>query len=115
MAAFVGATWHLYRGDALVAELVVTDSDFPWLYARLEALEGFEEVRHLFVEEQRLLEAISSADVAPEDVDAWEAAYARVRDVLTLRYPHGGIVPEYLLHIEDGQAWWRWSDERDPE
>ena len=115
MAAFVGATWQLYRGETLVAELVVTDNDFPWLYARVVALEGFEEIRHLFVEEQRLLDTISTGDVAPEDVDAWEAAYDRVREAVTLRYPHGGVVPEFLLHIDGDQAWWRWTDEHDPE
>jgi hypothetical protein len=26
-------------------------------------------------------------------------------------YPHGGEVPEFLLHIDKGEAWWRWSNQ----
>jgi hypothetical protein len=28
-----------------------------------------------------------------------------------LTYPDGRDVPEYLLHIDGDEAWWRWSDE----
>ncbi|MBX6751337.1 MAG: hypothetical protein IRY85_17015 [Micromonosporaceae bacterium] len=28
-----------------------------------------------------------------------------------LRNPEGRDVPEFLLHIDGDQAWWRWSDE----
>ncbi|MEV6847472.1 hypothetical protein [Actinoplanes sp. NPDC051411] len=30
---------------------------------------------------------------------------------VTLRYPEGNEVPEFLLHIQGDEAWWRWSDE----
>lgn len=33
-----------------------------------------------------------------------------------LRYPDGREVPEFLLHVDGEDAWWRWSDEPfDPE
>jgi hypothetical protein len=51
-------TWRLYHGDELVAALVVPGGEFPWLNARIEPREGFENVRLLFAEELRLLEKI---------------------------------------------------------
>ncbi|GAB3936611.1 hypothetical protein GCM10027614_13400 [Micromonospora vulcania] len=63
------------------------------------------EVRPLFAEELRLLDGID------EDVESWECAYDAVRNDVTLRYPNGQDVPEFLLHIEGDEAWWRWSDE----
>jgi hypothetical protein len=96
-------TWWLYRGGELIAELEVTERDFPWLYARLHPRPGFEELRPLFAEEQRLAES--------EDDDAWQGAYDRVRAAVELRYPDGRAVPEFLLHVDGDDAWWRWSDE----
>jgi hypothetical protein len=46
-----------------------------------------------------------------DDDDAWEAAYDRVRAAVSLIAPDGQAVPEFLLHIEGQDAWWRWSDE----
>ena len=45
----------------------------------------------------------------------WEAAYRRIRDVVRLLAPDGRPVPEFLLHIEGEDVWWRWSDEPFPE
>jgi hypothetical protein len=100
-----GETWRLYKGEQLIAELVVTDQDFPWLNARLEAKPGFEALRSLFDEEVRLAEAVK------DNMDAWEAAYNRVREAVSLAAPDGRRVPEFLLHIEGEEAWWRWTDE----
>ena len=101
----IGEVWRLYRGEQLIAELVVTDHDFPWLNARLEARPGFEALRPLFDEEVRRAEAVE------DDMDAWEAAYNRIREAVSLAAPDGRRVPEFLLHIEGEEAWWRWSDE----
>ena len=32
--------WHLHHGGRVVAALHVTESDFPWLHARVEPAEG---------------------------------------------------------------------------
>jgi hypothetical protein len=96
-------SWRLFHGDALVAELIVTEADFPWLHARVDARPGLEALRPLFRDEL----ALSERD---EDADAWETAYARIRAALRLEYPDGRNVPEFLLHIEGDTAWWRWSD-----
>ena len=105
---FVGETWSLYHQRELLGQLVVTGVDFPWLRARFQAEPGFQTVRPLFEEELRLLDTID------DDVDAWEAAYGRVRDAVSLAGPDGRRVPEFLLHIEGENAWWRGNDEPFP-
>ena len=104
-----GRVWHLVRGDELLAELVVTGGDFPWLNARVRPAAGFAEIRPLFDEELRRLESIG------DEPERWEAAYRRIREEVRLLASDGRPVPEFLLHIEDEDAWWRWNDEPFPE
>lgn len=68
-------------------------------------MSGFGAVRPLFEEELRALEHID------DDLGSWQAAYDRIRSSVTLHYPEGRPVPEFLLHIDNEDAWWRWSDE----
>jgi hypothetical protein len=67
--------------------------------------EGIEDVLPLFAEELLRLEGID------DDTESWEQAYNAIRIVVTLRDPEGNEVPEFLLHIDADEAWWRWSDE----
>ncbi len=101
--------WQLVRGDELLAELVVTGGDFPWLNAKVRPAVAFAEVRPLFDEELRRLEFLD------DELEQWEAAYRSIREVVRLLAPDGRPVPEFLLHIEGDDAWWRWSDEPFPE
>lgn len=71
----------------------------------MQALEGFEEVRPLFAREVQLLGHID------DDIEAWESAYDAIRRTITLKCPDGQVVPEFLLHIDGDEAWWRWSEE----
>jgi hypothetical protein len=100
-------TWTLHRRDdgRKLADLIVTGGDFPWLNARVDAGEGLAELRPLFAEELRLLKRVN------DDVESWERASDAVRNAVTLRYPEGHEVPEFLLHVAGEDAWWRWSDE----
>jgi hypothetical protein len=45
------------------------------------------------------------------DTEDWaraDACYARIRDQLTLAFPDGSPVPEFMVHIyDDGTAGWR--------
>jgi hypothetical protein len=50
--------WELVCAERTIARLVVTGSDFPWLHARLEPHDGFNEVRPMFEAELRLLDHI---------------------------------------------------------
>jgi hypothetical protein len=98
--------WQLVRPDGeLLAELVVTDSDFPWLNATIRPTVGFEDVRPLFVDELRWLHADAG------NPEQWDAAYERIRAATRLLAPDGHSVPEFLLHIDGDQAWWRWLEE----
>lgn len=84
-----GDVWTLHHGGKLVAELVVTGLDWPWVHARVVARPGFDELRPLFDE---------------------EFAYSAVRDAVTMRYPDGRDVAEFLLQIDGDVAWWRSTD-----
>jgi len=107
-AAVSDVCWLLHGGD-VVAELHVTSADFPWLNAYVVHCQGFELVEPLFEDELRHLN--SSVD---EETDAWTQAYERIRSATSLKDPAGNLVPEYLLHIAGGEAWWRWADEPFP-
>jgi hypothetical protein len=98
-------TWRILDGHVEVARLVVTESDFPWLYARVEAADAFAAVRELFVDD------LVASEQLDDDPAAADRAYEHIRRRLTLIDPEGRVVPEWLLHIDGNQAWWRWSDE----
>jgi hypothetical protein len=44
----IGDAWGLHHGGELVARIVATGGDFPWMHGRVDALPGFDEVRQLF-------------------------------------------------------------------
>lgn len=98
----VGQVWQLRRGDELVGEITVEVPDFPWLSGTFTPTPAFEEVKPLFDEELALLEA---------EEPAWERAYRRINDSLSLIAPGGQTVAEFLLHVQGTSAWFRWSDE----
>ncbi|MDG4767950.1 hypothetical protein O7632_28220 [Solwaraspora sp. WMMD406] len=110
-----GGRWLLRDHDGvLLAELVVTDGDFPWLYATLHQTEAFEPVRPLFEQELRAMRASEDGEAAGDAagaVDAWERAYLELRAATVLIDPDGRPVSEFLLHVDGDEAWWRWIDE----
>jgi hypothetical protein len=75
------------------------------LNARIRVIPGFEAVRPLFEEELRALEHIDG------DLGSWQAACDRIRAAVSLHCPESRPVPEFLLHVDGQDAWWRWSDE----
>src|SRR5690348_1721859 len=102
-----GDVWVLRRRDdgRKLADLVVTGGDFPWLSARVDPADGLDDLRPLFAEELVRLDHID------DDTDSWERAHDAIRAAVSLRHPDGHEVPEFLLHLDGGEAWWRWSDE----
>jgi hypothetical protein len=103
----MSSTWRLMLRDALIGEIEITDSDFPWLSGTFVARPGFAEVKPLFDEELSLLES--------EDYRALDDVYYRIRGTgLRLFAPDGHEVPEFLLHIREREAWFRYSDEPFP-
>ncbi len=109
MSPSVTEVWQLVRGKELLGEIIVSGGDFPWLSGTFVPQPAFVDVRPLFDAELACIEAF--ADEAREgDVDAWEQAYSRITESMSLVSPRGPV-PEFLLHIEGAQAWFRWSDE----
>jgi len=100
-----GDRWGLVRGGRRIADLVITGADFPWAEARVERLSGFEDVDSLFRAEVAALRAMEA------DYPTWEAAHEAISAAVELVRPDGTVVPEFLLHVEGDDAWWRWSDE----
>jgi hypothetical protein len=99
-----GAIWRLHHGDQEIARLTVTDADWPWVYADVEKLPAFEEFRQVFAEQELALDA--------DDWDRVDACYYQIRGALTMTFPNGEQVAEFMLHIHDnGTASWRWHDQ----
>ncbi|MFF9074837.1 hypothetical protein ACF1BP_24995 [Streptomyces sp. NPDC014735] len=95
--------WRLHHGGQEIARLTVTGADMPWTHAEVETLPGFEEFRPLFAEQERAVDE--------EDWEQADACYTRIRHALTMTFPDGSPVAEFMLHIhDDGTAGWRWHD-----
>ena len=104
-----GAVW-LLRSPAgeVLAELVATVPEAPWLGGVLAARPGFERVRPLFEEELRL------SRLAEDDeawVEPWEQHLARLWSGTRLVDPDGTEIAEWILHVEGTEAEWRWLDQ----
>ncbi|GJF33129.1 hypothetical protein KNE206_58290 [Kitasatospora sp. NE20-6] len=99
---FEGQVWRLVRREEEVGEIVIEEADFPWLRGRFVPGPGFAVVRPLFVRALALSEA--------EDWEAFDGAYQEIADTMSMVAPSGPVA-EFLLHVQDDQAWFRWSDE----
>ncbi|WP_212747212.1 hypothetical protein [Streptomyces montanus] len=99
-----GSIWRLHHGEQEIARLTVTGADMPWTHAEVETLSGFEEFRPLFAEHERAVD--------DEEWEQADACYTQIRSELTMTFPDGSPVAEFMLHIhDDGTAGWRWHDE----
>jgi hypothetical protein len=107
--SWLGERWELREGDELIGVITIEEQDFPWLHGSFDAEAGFARWAPLFDAEQRLAEELSDRD-DPEGWERWEQLYDRISRALTLVAPNEPVA-EYLLHIEDGEARFRWSNE----
>lgn len=99
---FEGQIWQLMRGHELVGEIVVEESDFPWLRGRFIAGPAFSVFEPVFARTRALADA--------EDWEGFDGAYDEIRKALSLLSPSGPVA-EFLLHVQDGHTWFRCSDE----
>lgn len=107
-----GAVWDLRRGDEVLAELVVTVPDFPWLGGVLAPAAGFADVRPLFEEELRL-SRLTEDDGAW--IEVWEQHLERLWSAVRLVDPDGVEVHDWVLHVDGTEAEWRWVDDGEPD
>lgn len=97
--------WRLVRGDEPIGEIHVDDGDFPWLSGAFTPAPGFADVKPLFDAELDLIEADRH-----EDVPAWERLIEQISSSLALVSPDGPVA-DFILHIREGRASFRWLDE----
>jgi hypothetical protein len=99
-----GSIWRLHHDGQEIARLSVTGTEMFWVHADIETLPGFEPFQAVFAEQERAAEA--------EDWERADACYEQIRRELTMTYPDGGPVAEFMLNVHgDGTAGWRWHDE----
>ncbi|WP_327319987.1 hypothetical protein [Streptomyces sp. NBC_01235] len=101
---FDGEVWYVRGTDGGedIGEIAVAEADFPWLSGRFSAGRAYDAVEPLFTRELALME--------DEDREAWEVVQAEIRRRVSMISPRGPV-PEFLLHIQGDEAWFRWSDE----
>ncbi|MER5352639.1 DUF4240 domain-containing protein [Kitasatospora sp. NPDC002551] len=85
-----------------MGEIVVEETDFPWLRGRFIASPAFVMFEPLFARSQALADG--------EDWEGFDGAYDEIRKALSLLSPSGPVA-EFLLHVQGRDAWFRWSDE----
>ncbi len=103
MSAPAPRIWRLYRDDELIAEIVATGGDFPWLYGRVDPRPGLDPVLPMLSEFGTYLAEVGG------DTEA-RAEYERVLATLRLVTPDGHPASKFLLYIDGGHAQWRWAD-----
>ncbi len=81
-------------------------TDQSWFIGHFNPEPGFAEFNDLFSRELALIEGN-----LPDHIEEWENVYGRIRQRLVLLKPDGTAVPEFLLHIANDKAWFRYSDE----
>ncbi|MEV3926102.1 hypothetical protein [Actinomadura coerulea] len=92
------------RQDELVGENTVGGADQPWLRGRFTAGPAFPHLEPLFREELALLDNLE------KECERWEEVYRQIARQVRLIAPSGPVA-EFLLHVQDEHAWFRWSDE----
>ncbi|WP_157767703.1 hypothetical protein [Actinosynnema pretiosum] len=103
--AEVSGPWGVWRvvrrdGGRVVCRIDVDEADFPWLAGSVTAGPAFDGCAPLFARVREL---------AGRGQD-WGGAYARVESAVGLVSPEGPVA-EFLLHLDGGRAWFRFSEE----
>jgi hypothetical protein len=93
---------HLKRGEELLGVLHCYDLDMPWFKGRFEAAAGFSEVRKLFEDELKFLDA--------DQMDDWQIAYERINalGLKLIDVQTNEEIIEFVLHVRDTEAWLRY-------
>jgi hypothetical protein len=90
--------YKLMRDDTLLGVLTRYEYDFPWVYCHFIAEPVFATLQPLFDAEQQVAESM----------EAWDKAYEPIVALnLYLLSDDGTKIEEMLLHIANGEAWFR--------
>jgi hypothetical protein len=106
-----GEVWQLrqlHDERAVLGEITITESDFPWLFGTFAPQPDFASVAPLFAAELTLSTVLEDSE-DEADLAAWEAAYDEIARSVTLVSPNGPVA-DFLLHIDGSEAWFRWID-----
>jgi hypothetical protein len=92
----------VYRGETQLGSLTRIEGDLPWHRGTFAPTAAFMEVRPLFDRERELLDA--------DRIEEWGKVWDEIAAPGLRLMPLDGREPitEFLLHIEDRQAWWRY-------
>jgi len=93
---------HLKRGEELLGVLHCYDLDMPWFKGRFEAAAGFSEVKKLFEDELKFLDA--------DQMDDWQIAYERINalGLKLIDVQTNEEIIEFVLHVRETEAWLRY-------
>ncbi|MFJ5294613.1 hypothetical protein [Streptomyces sp. NPDC088348] len=92
--------WRLLSGNILVGTIVVDDPGMPWQRGRFSPEPAFSQFKPWFDEINALVEA--------EEWQRFDGVYDLIEGALTLESPSGPVT-EFLLHIDQERAWFRWD------
>lgn len=95
--------YFLYRGEKILGTITHTADDFPWHQGVFEPEPCFDEVKHLFDLELKLLENEELGN------GKWEAAWAEITGPGLELVPisDGYKFKRLLIHIDGNETWWR--------
>ncbi|MFG3072139.1 hypothetical protein [[Kitasatospora] papulosa] len=94
--------WQLLHGGTLVGTITVDEAGMPWQCGRFFPEPAFSQFRPWFDELNAILEA--------EEFERFDDAYDRIESALVLVSPTGPV-GNFLLHIDQDRASFRWDAE----
>jgi hypothetical protein len=101
---------HLIRGETLLGKLSIYEFDMPWVRAKFEPTPAFADAKPIFDREVALL------DTGDEDGwQEWELAQDEIEKMglHLVETSNGTIITQFLLHIENNEAWFRYILEQE--
>ncbi|MFC8125764.1 hypothetical protein [Streptomyces sp. NPDC057302] len=93
--------WRLLSGSTLVGTIVIDEPGMPWQRGRFLSEPAFSQFKPWFDEINAL--------VGAEEFERFDDVYDLIEGALTLESPSGPVA-EFLLHIDQDRAWFRWHD-----